>query len=173
MHSVLISRDYRKAKLIDIDGASQGSIQFPSEYINGGRAEGATSPMTKVEPSYELHKPALKVDLATLLPLIVQQLILGKGRGRQCVTDTTSRILRSPDEQAAKAVIKEALLKGFFPQVANEHCGGAGHEHTLAHKHLAKLIEWFYAVLLRRVPWNTWTADIYDAMRCIDHLPIA
>merc|ERR1719433_759659 len=35
LSNVLISRDYRKARLIDIDGASKGSIQFPSNYIKG------------------------------------------------------------------------------------------------------------------------------------------
>ena len=30
-----------------------------------------------------LHKPALDVDLNTLLPLVVQQLIFGKGRGKR------------------------------------------------------------------------------------------
>ena len=39
-------------------------------------------------------------------------------------------------------------------------------------KHLAKVAEWFYGVLLKREPWGSWTNDIYDAMRCIDHLPI-
>ena len=36
-----------------------------------------------------------------------------------------------------------------------------------------KLLPRFYALLIRRSPWTTWTNDIYDAMRCIDHLPIS
>ena len=41
-----------------------------------------------------------------------------------------------------------------------------------ANKHLAKVVEWTHAVLMKRIPWESWTNDIYDAMRCIDHLPI-
>jgi len=26
---------------------------------------------------------------------------------------------------------------------------------------------------MKRAPWQNWTNDIYDAMRCIDFLPIA
>merc|ERR1719461_2694324 len=56
LNNVLISRDYRKARLIDIDGVSKGSIQFPSNYIKGSGND-------------QLHKPALDIDLSTLLPL--------------------------------------------------------------------------------------------------------
>ena len=49
--------------------------------------------------------------------------------------------------------------------------GGDAHEDP-KRKHLAKVAEWFYGVLLKREPWGSWTNDIYDAMRCIDHLPI-
>ena len=44
MNNVLISRDCRKARLIDIDGNSKGSIQYPSEYIQGS---GEEAPRTK------------------------------------------------------------------------------------------------------------------------------
>merc|ERR1712217_868508 len=64
LNNVLISRDYRKARLIDIDGESKGSIQFPSSYIQGAVPAGHD----------DLHKPALDVDLSTLLPTILQQL---------------------------------------------------------------------------------------------------
>jgi hypothetical protein len=37
----------------------------------------------------------------------------------------------------------------------------------------AALAEWFFGVLMKRPPWQNWTNDIYDAMRCIDFLPIA
>ena len=40
------------------------------------------------------------------------------------------------------------------------------------HKHLHRVAAWFYALLMKRAPWQSWTSDIYDAMRCIDHLPI-
>ena len=36
-----------------------------------------------------------------------------------------------------------------------------------------ELLPRFYALLIRRSPWTNWTNDIYDAMRCIDHLPIS
>ena len=42
----------------------------------------------------------------------------------------------------------------------------------MANSHLAKVVEWLYVVLIKADPWKTWTNDIYDAMRCIDHLPI-
>eukprot|EP00438_Fugacium_kawagutii_P029431 Skav210013 [mRNA] locus=scaffold1212:69600:72319:- [translate_table: standard] len=68
MNNVLISRDCRKARLIDIDGNSKGSIQYPSEYIQGRGEE-------------DLFKPALDVDLSLVLPVVVQHLICGKGEG--------------------------------------------------------------------------------------------
>merc|ERR1712151_130138 len=79
LNNVLISRDYRKARLIDIDGESKGSIQFPSEYIQGHikRSERSESDIDHAE---SLHKPALDVDLSTLLPRVVELLIFGKGR---------------------------------------------------------------------------------------------
>ena len=76
----MISRDFKECRLIDIDGANRGSIQFPSNYI-GGRVR---RPSTE---QIDLHKPALDVDLATLLPLILQQLMLGKGRGKAFVSE--------------------------------------------------------------------------------------
>ena len=45
--------------------------------------------------------------------------------------------------------------------------------HAPVCRHLLKVVEWFHASLMRRSPWSTWTNDIYDAMRCIDHLPIS
>ena len=52
--------------------------------------------------------------------------------------------------------------------------GASADNSQVAHKrkHLGKVVEWFHDVLLKRPPWSTWTNDIYDAMRCIDHLPI-
>ena len=37
---------------------------------------------------------------------------------------------------------------------------------------VTKVVEWLHATLMKKSPWTTWTNDIYDAMRCIDHLPI-
>ena len=80
LNNVLVSRDYRHARLIDIDGNSKGSIQVPSNYFQclGGDADSPTS---------RLHKPALDVDLSTLLPVVIQELLFGKGRGKQFVND--------------------------------------------------------------------------------------
>jgi hypothetical protein len=41
---------------------------------------------------------------------------------------------------------------------------------------LKKLVEWYLDVLFcarRPSPWENWTQDVYDCMRCVDHLPIA
>ena len=43
------------------------SARFPSEYIQGSGEE-------------DLFKPALDVDLSLVLPVVVQQLICGKGK---------------------------------------------------------------------------------------------
>ena len=84
-----------QARLIDIDGAAQGSIQFPSAYIEG-RAEGGGGAVNNAadddadDEYHALHKPALEIDLNTLLPLVVQQLTLGKGRGQTFVAEQAS-----------------------------------------------------------------------------------
>lgn len=171
LNNVLISRDYRHARLIDIDGNNMGSIQFPSAYM-GSQEELS-------EPAERLHKPALEVDLNVLLPLILQKLLFGKGRGTGFVTDVVSRVKRAackpvdPDEQA-KSIIRDALCENFFPDVADKDLRQSSphQHHSQQAKHLCKVVEWYYAVLMKRSPWTTWTNDIYDAMRCIDHLPI-
>eukprot|EP00927_Polykrikos_kofoidii_P049566 TRINITY_DN43612_c0_g1_i1.p1 TRINITY_DN43612_c0_g1~~TRINITY_DN43612_c0_g1_i1.p1 ORF type:complete len:800 (+),score=110.19 TRINITY_DN43612_c0_g1_i1:115-2514(+) len=165
LNNVLISRDYRKARLIDIDGANKGSIQFPSDYIQG-RLHGAESTQNG---ELQLHKPALDVDLATLLPDVLEQLILGKGRGKSFVGDVTSRARRASakSEDEAKAILRNVIWENFFCK----HSVGRP-EVDATNSHLSKVVEWFYAVLLKRWPWTKWTSDIYDAMRCIDHLPI-
>ncbi|KAL3913188.1 MAG: hypothetical protein SGPRY_008073 [Prymnesium sp.] len=86
LNNVLVSRDYRKARLIDIDGQSRGSIQFSEDdpYIRGGGGEGGGG---EVEVANRLHKPALDIDLSTMMPLLVQQLMLGKGRGPSFVAE--------------------------------------------------------------------------------------
>ena len=182
LNNVLISRDCRKARLIDIDGASQGSIQFPSRYIDGRDtvAPAAASGGGEHEhnASEELHRPALRIDLATLLPLIVQQLMFGKGRGNQFVTEQISLVRRAPSEDAAKGIIAATLRENFFGILRADAPSGprgtaaSGDGTSHAARHLAKVVEWFYALLMKRPPWTTWTKDIYDAMRMIDHLPI-
>ena len=160
LNNVLISRDFSTVKLLDIDGNSRGSIQFPSEYITGSGANSPRSPRAS-----RVHKPSLDVDLNVLLPTIVQQLILGKGRGKMFVTDKKSEIWRAKTEDA-KAMIKDVIRSNFF-------CNNNGEEESWKdEKHLSKLAEWFYTSLKKRAPWQNWTNDIYDAMRCIDHLPI-
>eukprot|EP00930_Biecheleria_cincta_P047550 TRINITY_DN32985_c0_g1_i1.p1 TRINITY_DN32985_c0_g1~~TRINITY_DN32985_c0_g1_i1.p1 ORF type:complete len:779 (-),score=133.68 TRINITY_DN32985_c0_g1_i1:288-2624(-) len=164
LNNVLISRDYRKARLIDIDGASKGSIQFPSEYIEGP-SNGNTM---------DLHKPALDIDLSTLLPVVVQQLIFGKGRGKQFVNDSVGKVRRasSKSDEAAKEIIKTVICENFFPHLQAQSEGAPPPSPSPTQKHLLKVVEWFYAMLMKRSPWTTWTDDVYDAMRCIDHLPI-
>lgn len=193
LNNVLISRDYREARLIDIDGASRGSIQ--SDHLRA-RVAG--------EGEEHAHKPALDVDLCTLLPLVVQQLMFGKGRGKGFVDEQVSRVRRARCGEAARAIIREVLVQNFFPELAELASHGHGECDELAHqppsfihsefrtkveydawlasgaaaglrakaKHLGKAVEWFYATLMRRPPWDAWVNDIYDAMRCIDHLPV-
>merc|ERR1712217_450264 len=69
LNNVLISRDYRMVRLIDIDGNSRGSIQFPLE-----RA-------TAVPNDNLSAQPALDIDLHTILPMVVR-------RGTVFVTNT-------------------------------------------------------------------------------------
>jgi hypothetical protein len=168
LNNVLVSHDCKKVRIIDIDGASKGSIQFPSQYIEGAHGE----------LHGELHKPALDVDLATLLPLVVQQLMFGKGRGKAFVNEQVSLCRRAKTDEEAKAIICTVLRENFFPELRSVGQTGlaalafsaASHK---SNKLLNKVVEWFFASLMRRSPWMGWTNDIYDAMRCIDHLPIS
>lgn len=153
LNNVLISRDCRMVHLIDIDGNSTGSIQIPWEHVNG-------KPHDR-----PFAQPALDVDLHTLLPSVVQQLILGKGRGSLFVTDKLRDIWQSRTDEGAKAIIKDVIRENFYPLAV------PGAEDSVD-KHIFKVTEWFYALLKKQFPWSDWTNDIYDAMRCIDHLPI-
>lgn len=145
MNNVLISRDYRSVRLVDIDG----------------NARGAASQVGKAP-----HKPALDIDLNTMLPRAIQSLILGKGRGRAFVTNTVSEIWHGkPDD--AKEVIKNVVRENFFSNIVQSQ-----DENVKSEMHLEKVAEWLCNVVKRAVPWNNYTHDIYDAMRCIDHLPI-
>ena len=161
LNNVLVSRDHRLCRLIDIDGDSKGSIQLDEscEYIHG-------SPSNRRSDAISLHKPSLEIDLSTVLPTLIDHLILGKGRGRGFVTNKRSEIWKATPD-VGKEMIMEVLLENFYPSIQ-------GADDTFkARKHVHKVSLWYYALLKRQPPWGNWTRDIYDAMRCIDHLPIA
>ena len=75
-------------------------------------------------------------------------------------------------DDAAKAVIRETLRENFFPELPGVG-GPDGLPADPKRKHLSRVADWFFGVLMKRAPWQNWTNDIYDAMRCIDFLPIA
>ncbi|KAL3774658.1 hypothetical protein HJC23_002467 [Cyclotella cryptica] len=158
LNNVLVSRDHRTVRLIDIDGNSQGSIDYPVIESSASNTESPRLP----------HKPSLDVDLNILLPSVIEQLILGKGRGRSFVSNTRSEIWRATDDRAKK-MIQDVLLENFYPCVKE---GSDDELASRAFRHTSKVSEWFYAMMKKNPPWNNWTNDIYDAMRCIDHLPI-
>uniref|UniRef100_A0A7S0FHH9 Protein kinase domain-containing protein n=1 Tax=Minutocellus polymorphus TaxID=265543 RepID=A0A7S0FHH9_9STRA len=160
MNNVLVSRDHRGVRLIDIDGIGRrGSEDY---YLHDSVSE----------DSVDLHpppgmprKPSLDIDLVTVLPGAISKLLLGKGRGPAFVTNTGSQIWHSkPDE--AREIIKKVLRENFFPHVLSEE------ERAKTDRYLSRVSDWFYNVYKRQDPWNTYTRDIYDAMRCVDHLPI-
>ena len=126
------------------------------------------------------------------------QLLLGKGRGKDYAESQAQKVRNASrkSDEAAKAVIRETLRENFFPEVSDSDspdvqagdpkrkhltrvAGGRGKSvgchhfprlsRSRAHRALA---EWFLGVLMKRPPWQNWTNDIYDAMRCIDFLPI-
>ena len=143
--NVLVSRDHQSVKLLDIDGDSRGSIQL-SEYMidnnindNGGGNEGGHSSNKSTmsrRPSILLHKPSLDIDLNAVLPTVVQQLLLGKGRGTGFVVNTKSMIWRLPPIEA-KELIGKTVNENFGP---------------LTDSHMAKVVEWFYAMLKKQPP---------------------
>ena len=116
-----------------------------------------------------VHKPALDVDLNTVLPTVVFQLLLGKGRGNAFVVNTKSDIWKATKKEDAMELIKVVIRENFFT-ISNEQ---PQDDESRIDKHLAKVAEWLYAMLKKQAPWGNWSKDIYDAMRCIDHLPIA
>mmetsp|Transcript_36420 Transcript_36420/g.78634 ORF Transcript_36420/g.78634 Transcript_36420/m.78634 type:complete len:907 (+) Transcript_36420:20-2740(+) len=165
LNNVLVSRDYQSVRLIDIDGNAQGSINYPSLKDALTNSDRSHNP-AKNPP----QKPSLNVDLNILLPSVIEQLILGKGRGKSFVSNTRSEIWRAPEEEG-KAIIRGILMENFYPGVENQETEGA--LKCKLQKHVTKVAEWFYALLKKNSPWVNWTRDIYDAMRCIDHLPIS
>eukprot|EP00977_Amphora_coffeiformis_P022133 scaffold10520_cov144-Amphora_coffeaeformis.AAC.2 len=156
LDNILISRDHRSVRLIDIDGNSKGSIQYPSAYIQGNAAVDATV-HSKLTPAH-VYKPSLDIDLNAVLPTAIHQLILGKGRGVAFVTNMKSEIWRAPPDQA-KAMIRQLLKENFYAKPQSESTSDWKEQ-----KHLSKMTEWFYAVLKKEAPWTDWTKDIYDAM---------
>ena len=152
-----MSRDYRQVRLIDIDGNSQGSIDYTA--------------IASSDRSLTNHpqRPCLDVDLNILLPSVIEQLMLGKGRGRSFVSNTRSKIWHAKEEDG-KELIRMTLIENFYPNNSN---GLDDEAKGKLQKHVSKLSEWFYALLKKQPPWNNWTQDVYDAMRCIDHLPIS
>eukprot|EP00592_Proboscia_alata_P017137 CAMPEP_0194393786 /NCGR_PEP_ID=MMETSP0174-20130528/123489_1 /TAXON_ID=216777 /ORGANISM="Proboscia alata, Strain PI-D3" /LENGTH=896 /DNA_ID=CAMNT_0039189505 /DNA_START=210 /DNA_END=2901 /DNA_ORIENTATION=+ len=107
--NVLVSRDYKSVRLIDIDGNSKGSIQFPSEYISG----------TKF--AQNLHKPCLEVDLNQVLPMVLMEFILGKGWGKGFAATKKSEIWWAGDNhEKAKAIIKQVLLENFYSSTSTQ-----------------------------------------------------
>ena len=146
LNNVLVSRDYQSVRLIDIDGNAQGSVDYPtleSAFANNGNTP---SPMTYKHPP---QKPCLDIDLNILLPSVIEQLILGKGRGKSFVSNTRSEIWRATEDDG-KAMIRKILLEDFYPGI-NEETGGE-----------PKVAEWFYTLLKKKSPWENWTHDIYQ-----------
>jgi len=163
LNNVLVSRDYQSVRLIDIDGNSQGSIDYPSL-----ESTLANSNMSPRQPKIE--KPCLDVDLNILLPSVIEQLILGKGRGRSFVSNTRSEIWQAKEEKG-KSIIRTIIMENFYYGLGGHKT--EGEQNSQVQKHVIKVAEWFYALLKKKSPWTNWTHDIYDAMRCIDHLPIS
>ena len=166
LNNVLVSRDYQSVRLIDIDGNAQGSIDYPT--LKDSFANSNMSPRAPIHPP---QKPCLNVDLNVLLPSVIEQLILGKGRSKSFVSNTRSEIWRAKEEDA-KAIIRRILIENFYPSLLQNH-ETEGEMKNKVQMHVSKVTEWFYALLKKKSPWNNWTHDIYDAMRMIDHLPIS
>ena len=96
LDNVLISRDAKKARLIDIDDGggrhAHAACDPPSDDDGDGDGEGGEGAVSK---------PALDIDLS-LLPQVIHQLILGKGRGDEFVSATLRRV-RQADNKARRA----------------------------------------------------------------------
>lgn len=94
---MLISREYKKARLIDIDGASQGSIQFPSAFV-----EGATSASSDDE-SRAAHPTSTRCCCSYAGSSYSARL-----RGKSFVSEQVSRVRRACEDQA-KTLIRAVL----------------------------------------------------------------
>jgi hypothetical protein len=91
------------------------------------------------------HKPSLDVDLNILLPSIVEQLLLGKGRGRSFVSNKRSEIWRANDDDA-KLMIQKVLVENFYPTnpTANQ---GSDELDSKVQQHTWKVSNWFHATM--------------------------
>ena len=87
--------------------------------------------------------------------------------------------LRAADDPPPPGTAAPAAAEG-----SGSGSGGVGRHNSSsgssASAHMAntlkKLVEWYLDVLFcarRPSPWENWTQDVYDCMRCVDHLPIA
>ena len=162
MNNVLVSQDFQSVRLVDIDGGSITSSYGALLEGTDGRSSIGNKPLP--------CKPGLEVDLNVLLPDLVCRLLLGKGRGPAFVTNTRSEIWRSKEEEG-KGILKRVMRENFYSHTMNSS-DSSREEHYRAERHLDNVVQWYYAVLKKMPPWDGWTNDIYDAMRCIDHLPI-
>ena len=97
-------------------------------------------------------------------------MLLGKGRGKSFVSNKRCEIWRAKEEDG-KEMLRNLLMENFY-STPNKNSLDDEAKAKLQ-QHVKKLAEWFCALLKKQAPWNNWTHDIYDAMRCIDHLPIS
>jgi hypothetical protein len=98
------------------------------------------------------------------------------------VTNKVSEIWRAGNPRDAKEIIKEVIRENFYSSKNDDGDNNNNNNMVIdgedgcvnqAEKHTRKVAEWLYALLKKESPWGNWTNDIYDAMRCIDHLPIS
>merc|ERR1712050_767365 len=99
LNNVLIFRDHRMVRLIDIEDAH-------TRMRRDANAEDADR--------LEDIKPALHIDLHTILPQVVKQLILGKGRGPVFLHNTISQLWQAKSDEEAKSIIKEVIHENFY-----------------------------------------------------------
>ena len=156
LSNVLVSQDFKSVRLIDVDGGSISSASYGTKFAE--------------DSNMSVMKPGLQVDLNVLLPDVVCRLLLGKGRGSTFVTNIRSEIWHAKEEEG-KEIIKRVMRENFYAHLMDVE--NSSEELDKAEHHLDNVAFWYYAVLKKKSPWKGWTNDIYDAMRCIDHLPIA
>jgi hypothetical protein len=144
LSNVLVSRDHRLCRLIDIDGDSKGSIQLDdtAEYVQGQPSASsfvsASLSRGPTSPRISMHKPSLKIDLNTVLPTLIEQMILGKGRGRSFVINKRSEIWHAKPEKA-RDLIMEVLRGNFYPSSSlqsEDEIFKAGTSHGFHHENL-------------------------------------
>ena len=92
----------------------------------------------------------------------LHQLLLGKGRPGVANLLHDVRRASAKSEDTAKGLLRDVLCASF------SELGAAEGEPPAA---AGPLVDWLYGVILKRAPWDSWTEDVYSAMRCIDHLP--